>query len=111
MEWSAALPGHYKLRGGVTKYLFKRAMEPWLPESLIHRTKMGFGIPRNEWIAGPLAPMVDDLLRSPDSRIYTYMEPQAVGDLIDRHARTGSLGAQIWAILMLELWHREVLES
>ena len=111
MEWSAALPGHYKVRGGVTKYLFKRAMEPWLPESLIHRKKMGFGIPRNEWIAGPLAPMVDDLLRSPDSRIYTYMEPQAVGDLIDRHARTGSFGPQIWALLMLELWHREVLES
>lgn len=111
MEWSAALPGHYKVRGSVTKYLFKRAMEPWLPESLIHRTKMGFGIPRNEWIAGPLAPMVDDLLRSPDSRIYTYMEPQAVGDLIDRHARNASLGGQIWALLMLELWHREVLES
>ena len=111
VEWAAALPGHLKVRDGTTKYLFKQAVAPWLPHDLIHRQKMGFGIPRDEWLQGPLASMVRDLLLGHDARTAGYLRPDAVRDLIDRHARHGHDGSRIWALLMLELWHREVLEA
>jgi asparagine synthase (glutamine-hydrolysing) len=111
VEWAATLPGHLKVRNGTTKYLFKKALAPWLPHDLIHRQKMGFGIPRNEWLRGPLAPMVRDLLLAPDARTAGYLQPEAVRALIDRHTAHGNDGARVWALLMLELWHREVLEA
>lgn len=110
MTWAASLPGHVKVRSGQTKYLMKRAMEPWLPSRLIHRKKKGFGIPRNEWLRGPLLPMVHDLLRQSDSRVYSYLRPEGVESLITSHLRTGREGNRLWALLMLELWFREVLE-
>ena len=111
LEWAAALPGDLKVRNGTTKYLFKKALEPWLPVDLIHREKMGFGIPRGEWLQGPLAPMVRDLLLGPDARIAKYLRPQGISPVVDRHMAFGSRGPQLWALLMLELWHREVDEA
>jgi asparagine synthase (glutamine-hydrolysing) len=111
VEWAARLPGHLKVRNGTTKYLFKQALEPWLPHDLIHRQKMGFGIPRDEWLQGPLAPMVHDLLLAPDTRIAEYLHADGIRALIDRHSIHGKDGTRVWALLMLELWHREVLEA
>ncbi len=111
MEWAARLPGHLKVRDGTTKYLFKQALSPWLPHDLIHRQKMGFGIPRNEWLRGPLVPMIHELLLAPDTRIATVIRPDAIRALVDRHAAQGNDGSRLWALLMLELWHREVLEA
>jgi asparagine synthase (glutamine-hydrolysing) len=45
------LPADCKLRGGETKWLLKRALEPWLPEAVRHRPKKGFGVPVGAWLA------------------------------------------------------------
>ena len=111
MEWTASLPGTLKVRGGTTKWLMKQALEPWLPKELIHRKKMGFGIPREEWIRGPLKPLVHDLLLTSDARSAAYLDQLAVRNLVERNERHGNQGARVWALLMLELWHREVQEG
>ncbi len=43
------IPSNYKLRGGVTKYILKKALEPVLPESILYRAKKGFGVPVGRW--------------------------------------------------------------
>ena len=56
-DFARRLPHHYKLRGGVTKYLLKRALEPVLPRAIIHRRKKGFGTPLGAWLrSGRIAP-------------------------------------------------------
>lgn len=110
VEWAASLPGYLKVRNGTTKYLFKKAMEPWLPRDLIHRKKMGFGMPRDEWLRGPLVPLVHEMLLGPDSQVSTYLYSDEIRALVSRHEGRGSDGARLWALLMLELWHREVLQ-
>src|SRR5262249_18411025 len=45
MEWAMTIPESIKMAGGVTKALFKKAMEPYLPHELLYRPKMGFGCP------------------------------------------------------------------
>jgi len=43
------IPAAYKLRGGTTKYLLKKALEPVLPKEILYRKKKGFGVPIGRW--------------------------------------------------------------
>lgn len=104
MEWAAALRGDLKVRNGETKYLFKKALEPWLPNELIYRKKQGFGIPLDEWLRGPLRPMLSDLLPDGIGVGLGWFEPSEVQSLIDQHMRGVNHAPRLYALLMLELW-------
>src|SRR5262249_48730130 len=62
VELISRLPTSWKLRGMTTKFIFKRAMEPWLPPGIVTRPKKGFGIPIADWLRGSLRPLMLDLL-------------------------------------------------
>lgn len=49
VDFVRRIPSSYKLRGGVTKYILKKALEPLLPEDILHRSKKGFGSPIGSW--------------------------------------------------------------
>jgi asparagine synthase (glutamine-hydrolysing) len=56
-DFARRLPHRYKLRGGTTKYLLKKALANVIPESVIGRRKKGFGTPVGAWLrSGRLAP-------------------------------------------------------
>ncbi len=62
-DFARRLPAHYKLRGGTTKYLLKKALEPLLPADIIHRKKKGFGTPVGAWFhTGRIAPKSSSVL-------------------------------------------------
>ena len=61
-EFAASLPAHYKLRGGTSKYILKRAVQKLLPPFVTRRSKKGFGVPVAEWLKGQLKPLARDLL-------------------------------------------------
>ncbi len=48
-NFARRLPSHFKLRGGTTKYLLKKAAEPLIPDDIIYRKKKGFGTPVGAW--------------------------------------------------------------
>lgn len=109
VEWSATLPGTMKVRDGQTKFLLKRAVEDWLPPDIVHRKKMGFGIPRDAWLQGPLMPLARELLNDPRASIRAYLRGEAVDRLVEDHRHHANHGSRLWALLMLELWFKEVL--
>jgi len=111
MEWAAGLPGSLKIRGMTTKHLLKQALVPWLDDDLIHRQKTGFGVPLNDWFRGPLRGMLHDVLTDDTARNRGWFEPAAVRSLLDRHEAGENWAPQLYALLMLELWHREVLDA
>ena len=49
VDFARRIPSNYKLRGGVTKYILKKALEPLLPDDILHRSKKGFGSPIGPW--------------------------------------------------------------
>ncbi len=108
MEWTASLPGDLKLHDGTTKYLLKEALGPWLPQDLIHRKKMGFGIPRDRWLAGPLQSMSRELLLASDSLAAQLFDRSAIENMLHTHEGSGSEGSRIWALMILELWNQRV---
>ena len=57
VDFARRLPHSVKLRGGVTKWILKKALEPLLPHSIIYRQKKGFGMPIGAWLReGELLP-------------------------------------------------------
>lgn len=109
IEWAAAIPGGEKIVRGEAKSLLKTALEGWIDDDLIHRRKQGFGIPLGKWLRGPLREMVYDTLTDVTATQRGYFDPGAVRTMIDGHMAGEDRSGHIYALLMLELWHREVL--
>jgi asparagine synthase (glutamine-hydrolysing) len=112
MEFAAALPPELKLRGMERKVLLRRALRAWLPDEILDRPKMGFGVPLGAWFRGELAGYVTDVLLDPAATRRGYFDPAQVRDLIDRHV-TGAEDAssRLWTLLMHEWWHREFVDQ
>jgi asparagine synthase (glutamine-hydrolysing) len=107
MEWAMTIPESIKLAGGVTKALFKKAMERYLPHELLYRPKMGFGCPVDHWFRAELKDMAYDILLSDTATGRGIFRKDYVTQLLEEHvsART-SHHTRLWALLMLELWFR-----
>ena len=111
MEFAARLPADYKIRGATLKHLLKKAAEPLLPAANLHRRKMGFGVPVGLWMRNELRPMLEDLLLAPRARTHGYLRPEPLRRMVREHvSRARDHAAQLWALLWLELWHREFLK-
>jgi asparagine synthase (glutamine-hydrolysing) len=109
---ASRLPPRLKLRGLTRKWAFKKSQEGTLPKDVIWRRKAGFGAPVRSWLVGDLKPMVEDLLSPETVASRGLFEPDEVQRLI----RANEAGAEdnalrLWALLNLELWQREFVDS
>ncbi len=105
VELAARLPASLKLRTMTTKYILKRAMEPWLPPGITRRPKKGFGIPVADWLRGPLRGLMLDLLAEQRLRRLGYLDPRAVQQRVAEHLDgRADHRKEIWTLLMLQLW-------
>jgi asparagine synthase (glutamine-hydrolysing) len=112
VEFCAALPSSYKLKGRTSKWLLRRLMRDRLPPAILTRPKMGFGVPVGEWLRGELRPLLEDTLLSSRAIQRGVFRPQAVRALVDEHiTHRADRTAHIWGLLMLELWFREFVDA
>lgn len=111
-EFAAALPAHYKLRGGKTKYILKRAVADLLPPFVTRRSKKGFGVPVAEWLKGRLRPLARDLLSPERVRRAGVFNPDYIARLQDEHERgVANHRKLLWTLLMFELWHESFVAT
>jgi asparagine synthase (glutamine-hydrolysing) len=107
VEWLATLPSGLKLRRGEGKYLFKKAMEPYLPAEVLYRPKMGFAVPLAAWFRGPLrqrvrSAILGDRLGGTGLFNRTYLE-----HLVSAHqSGARDYSAPLWTLLMFEAFLR-----
>ena len=106
------IPGHLKIKGGVSKYILKKAAEKYLPKEIIYRSKASFGVPIRSWISNDLRSMVDELLSEQSVNKRGFMNYSFVKKLIEND-RSGEedKAYQIYQLLTLELWCREYLDK
>jgi len=107
VEWLASLPSTLKLRGGEGKWLFKRAMEPYLSRDVLYRPKMGFAVPLAAWFRGPLRGRVREAILGERLQATGLFDARALAWLVDQHqsgARDHS--APLWTLLMLDAFLR-----
>ena len=106
VEFLARLPTHYLRHRGVSKRLLKRAATGHLPDSIIHRSKKGFGIPVARWLRGPLAPMLSSMLDPGRIASQGLFRPEEVTRIVQEHqAGTRDHRKPLWTLLMFQLWH------
>lgn len=111
MEFTARLPSEYKIRGLSKKYILKKIIKDLVPSENIHRNKMGFGVPIGSWFRGELKGLVNETLLSQACLKRGYFKPQAIRAILDGHLRgQADYTFQIWALLMLELWHKRFMD-
>ncbi len=103
VEWLAGLPSGMKLHGREGKYIFKRALEPYLPKDLLYRPKMGFAVPLATWFRGPLRQRVREAVLGDAMRELGYFDLVTVERMIDQHqAGIRDYSAPLWALMMFE---------
>lgn len=111
MEFTARLPSEYKMKGFVKKYILKKTVKNILPKANIYRSKMGFGIPVGSWFRQDLKEFVKEMLLSEPSLKRGYFQPEALRVIVLDHTEgRKDYTFQLWALLMLELWHKRFID-
>jgi len=110
VEWLATLPSSLKIRDGESKYLFKKAMEPYLPSDIMYRPKMGFSVPLGRWLRGPLRGRVREALLGTRMTESGLFNSATIRQLVDQH-ESGSRdhSTPIWTLLMFDAFLRNVV--
>lgn len=105
MRLCARMPENVKLAGSMTKAVLKRAMVRDLPAAVLHRAKVGFGVPLRRWITGQLDEMVRDLLSEERVRSRGLFSPAAIRTVVaDNRAQRADHAYLIYNLINLELW-------
>lgn len=112
VEWLATLPSGLKVQGQEGKYLFKKAMEPHLPNDVLYRSKMGFSVPLARWFRGPLKRRVRSAVLGrtlADSGIFNH---DYLRHLVDAHqSGARDYSASLWTLMMFEAFLRNTMNE
>lgn len=107
MEFVAGIPSHFKLKGSISKFILKKTFSDFLPEAVLKRKKMGFGVPISRWIKNELRDYVYEVLLDRKTLNRGYFKKEGIERLLEEHiASRYDHSAKIWALLFLEIWFR-----
>lgn len=103
VEWMAGLSPDLKLKNREGKYIFKKALESYLPSDILYRPKMGFAVPLGSWFKGPLKDQVRDSLLGETMLSCGLFDSQFLKKVVNQH-QSGfrDYSTTIWSLLMFE---------
>ncbi len=111
VELGGSIPPRYRIKGWETKYVLKKALEPYLPKEILYRGKMGFPTPLAHMFKGELRGYVEEVLGSDRFLDRGYFRPEAVRNLVAEHAAGERDHHRVlWQLLVLEEWHRAFID-
>jgi asparagine synthase (glutamine-hydrolysing) len=112
VRFAAGIPLRYKQRGRESKWILKKAMEPYLPLDIIYRPKSGFGVPLRRWLRIELRDWLADLLSPSRLRQRGLFDPSAVQRLMIAND-CGQIDASytLLSLACIEIWCRHFLDT
>jgi asparagine synthase (glutamine-hydrolysing) len=105
VEKSWTLPADAKLSGGTGKWLLREILYRYVPRALLERPKMGFGVPIDRWLRGPLKDWAAALLDPATLRSQGYLRSEPITRAWNEH-QSGRRNHQyaLWTVLMFQSW-------
>jgi asparagine synthase (glutamine-hydrolysing) len=115
-QFSFRLPPQMKLRGACEKYILKVALQKFLPREIVWRRKYGMSVPITDWVLGPLAKQMKELLNGEAVVSRGLFRPDYVAKLLRgendaNEVRRRRLGERVFALAMLEAWIRIFIDG
>jgi len=112
VDFVSRIPNRYKQYGRQGKWVLKKAMQPYLPKSVIYRPKSGFGVPLRRWMKEDLRELLGDLLSVDSLNKRGLFSGQAVQELISNNDN-GKIDASytLLSILCIEIWCRAYIDN
>ncbi|MGJ8693934.1 MAG: XrtA/PEP-CTERM system amidotransferase [Thalassotalea sp.] len=102
VEWAFKMPSDKNLVGSEGKAVFKKALEPHVPNDNLYRKKMGFSIPLAQWLRGPLKEKMTNLLTSQAFTQTNIFKQEKINKLITEHVSgKNDHAAALWTLMML----------
>ncbi len=105
VEFAWRVPMQYKFRDGQGKWLLRRALDRYVPRELMERPKMGFGVPIEHWLRGPLREWGEELLDETKLKNEGFFNPEPIRQLWEEH-QSGKRRWHyyLWDVLMFQSW-------
>ena len=105
VEFAWTLPLDFMVQQGVSKWPLREVLHQYVPKGIVDRPKMGFGVPIDLWLRGPLRAWAEELLAEPRLRREGYFRPGPIRTKWLEHV-SGVRNWQyhIWAVLMFQAW-------
>jgi asparagine synthase (glutamine-hydrolysing) len=107
VEFAATLPLSMKLGQGRSKRLLQDLLFRHVPRELVDRPKMGFGVPIDTWLRGPLREWAEELLDERRMRQEGFLHPAPIRARWREHlSGRRNWQSPLWNVLMFQAWHR-----
>ena len=105
VEFAWRIPLGVKISAGEGKWALRQVLHRYVPPDLVERPKMGFGLPIDEWLRGPLRGWAEALLNDARLRREGFFDPTPVRAMWSEHVEgTHDWQYQLWDVLMFQAW-------
>jgi asparagine synthase (glutamine-hydrolysing) len=114
IEYSFNLPHNLKYNSGEKKYLLKKLTHKYLPEKLMKRPKMGFGIPIYKWLRNEFKYLLDEYLSEKfikDQNIFNYSEVSLLQKQFQQETSSEFFPRMIWHLLVFQIWYTKYYKN
>ena len=113
MEYSFRIPHEFKYAGGDKKHILKDIAYDYIPKELLDRPKVGFGVPLDKWLRGPLSEKLGDYCSVDYLRRQQMFDPVYTSELVSGYLRTGDAGPAtganyskiVWSFFVFQQWY------
>ena len=105
VEFALKLPLHYKIKSGKSKYILRKVLEKYVPNELTKRPKMGFGVPIDSWLQGPIKEWAESLINPSKIKNQGYLNSDLIQKIWQEHlSGERNWQAKLWNVLIFQSW-------